>query len=298
VRSSATLPAAGPPRAGRRPRPSLAALGAVPFLVFMALFLVLPLVVNVWTSVHDESGAWSVGSYARLGGEQYRSAFLNTALLSATTAVLGGVLGLLLAWALATSTRVVWLRDLLLSFAGVASQFGGVPLAFAFVAAIGTQGVVTTVVRNLTGWDLSATFSLSSFAGLTVVYLYFQAPLMTVLVLPAIAGMRREWAESAMSLGAGRAQYLRDVALPVLAPVIGGSTLLLFANAFSAYATAYALAGGGANLVAILIGFFISGNVLIDDSFAAALASGMVAVVTVAMLVRWVLVRRTSRWLR
>ncbi|PYY55908.1 ABC transporter permease [Curtobacterium sp. MCSS17_011] len=264
----------------------------------MAVFLVIPLLVNVWTALHDDAGAWSVEAFARLVGQQYRSAFLNTAALSATTAVLGGLLGLVLAWAIATSARVLWLRDLLLSFSGVASQFAGVPLAFAFVAAIGVQGVVTSLVRDLTGWDLANSFSLSSFGGLTVVYLYFQAPLMTVLVLPAVAGMRTEWSESATSLGANRLQYLRDVALPILAPAVGGAALLLFANSFSAYATAYALAGGGANLVAILVGFFISGNVLIDESFAAALATGMIVVVAVAMTVRWALSRRSSRWLR
>nr|WP_269329969.1 ABC transporter permease subunit [Kineosporia babensis] len=139
---------------------------------------------------------------------------------------------------------------------------------------------------------------LQDFWGLTLVYLYFQTPLMAILVLPAIAGLRREWLESAQSLGAGRARYLWDITLPITAPAVAGAVLLLFANAFSAYATAYAISGGGANLVAVMIGFFISGNVLLDESFAAALVTGMVLVVALALLGRWLLLRRTTRWMR
>ena len=273
-------------------------VGLLPYFAFIAIFLLLPIIANVWTSLHNNEGVWSLDSMAKLGEAQYLSAFLNTMALSAVTAVLGGALGLIVAWALATLQRPRWLRSIMLSYSVVASQLGGIPLAFAFIAAIGSQGLITITVFEATGWDLTETFAVSSFWGLVVVYLYFQVPLMAILVLPAIMGIRREWGESAITLGAGRVRYLLDILLPILSPAIGGAVLLLFANSFSAYATAYALSGGGANLVPILIGFFISGNVLTDQSFGAALATGMMLVITLAMVLRHLLVQRTTRWLQ
>ncbi|MFC5931222.1 ABC transporter permease [Cryobacterium melibiosiphilum] len=287
-----------PRRRGLRGLPGRDTLGLLPYFAFITLFLLLPTVANVWTSLHDNTGGWSLASMRRLGEEQYVSAFLNTMALSAVTALLGGALGLVVAWALATLQRPRWLRSIMLSYSVVASQLGGIPLAFAFIAAMGSQGLITLAVYDATGWDLTETFAVSSFWGLVVVYLYFQVPLMAILVLPAIMGIRREWSDSALSLGAGRWRYLIDILLPILSPAIGGAVLLLFANSFSAYATAYALSGGGANLVPILIGFFISGNVLTDQSFGAALATGMMLVIAVAMVLRHLLVRRTTRWLQ
>lgn len=290
--------APGPARLARLRSNVLPVLGLVPFLAFVTVFLIVPVLVNVWTSLHDAEGAFTLGSLARLFEGQYRSAFLNTARLSLVTALLGGAFGLVIAWALATIQRPRWLKSLMLSFTAVASQQGGIPLAFAFVATIGVQGLVTVFARDTFGLNLTEMIGLSSFSGLVVVYLYFQAPLMAVLVLPALMGVRKEWLESATSLGAGRLRYLVDVAFPILSPAIVGSMLLLFANAFSAYATAYALAGSGANLVPILIGFFISGNVMADDSFGAALVTGMIVVIGIALVLRILLMRRTTRWLR
>jgi putative spermidine/putrescine transport system permease protein len=276
---------------------SLPAAGLAPYLLFVAVFLLVPVLANVWTALHVD-GAWSLESVRRLGEDQYLSSFASSARLSATTALLGGALGLVLAWALATARRPRRLRGLMLSYSGLASQMGGVPLAFAYVALLGTQGLATVAVRETFGWDLSGVVELSSFAGLTVVYLYFQVPLMAILMLPAIQGLRPQWSESAASLGAGRVRYLLTVAGPILAPSLGGAVLLLFANAFAAYATAYALSGGGANLVPIMMGFFITGNVLLDESFGAALASGMLLVVGVCMGLRALLLRRATRWQR
>jgi len=292
---------AGPPAEARSVisrLPGRDLIGLIPYFAFIAVFLLLPILANVWTSVHDNTGGWTLDSLKKIGTEQYLSAFLNTMALSAVTALLGGALGLLVAWALATLERPRWLKSVMLSFSVVASQLGGIPLAFAFIAAIGSQGMITIAVSDATGWDLTDAFALSSFWGLVVVYLYFQVPLMAILVLPAIMGIRREWSESARSLGAGRLRYLVQIMLPILSPAIGGAILLLFANSFSAFATAYAVSGGGANLIPILIGFFISGNVLSDQSLGAALATGMMVVITLAMLLRHLLVRRTTRWLK
>lgn len=274
------------------------AIGLIPFLAFMVMFLVLPVMVNFWTAVHTPDGAWSLDAVRRLGQDQYLSAFVNSLQLSVTTALLGGLFGVILAWALAATQRPRWLRDAILSYSGLASQMGGVPLAFAFVAALGTQGLVTVALRDSLGIDLSQTISLSSFGGLTLVYLYFQVPLMAILMLPAVQGLRPQWQESAASLGAGRLRYLTTVVAPVIAPALVGALLLLFANSFAAYATAFALSGGGASLVPVLMGFFIAGNVTIDESFGAALAAGMVLVVATSMGLRALVLRRATRWVR
>lgn len=272
-------------------------LGALPYLLFLAIFLIAPIVTNIWTSFQVD-GSFSLASMSRLFEPQYRDAFVQTINLSLFTSGIGGVLGFILAWALATSERPKWLRNLVLSFSAVASQMGGVALAFAFIAAIGVQGLVTRMVLSLTGWNLSDSIHLASFWGIAIVYLYFQIPLMAILMLPAFGSLKRQWWEAAYSLGASRFRYLKDVAFPIMWPSTIGALLLLFANSFSAYATAYALAGGRVNLVPILIGFFISGNVMTDDSFAAALVTGMIVIVVLAIGLRTLLERRTNKWLR
>ncbi len=271
--------------------------GILPYFAFIAIFLVIPVLANFWSSIHQD-GRLSFGSLAKLWEPQYRNAFMTSIDLSLLTALVGGACGLILAWALATMKRPRWLRSIVQSFSAVASQSGGVALAFAFIAAIGAQGLVTQLVTALTGSNLSDSIRLTSFFGLAIVYLYFQIPLMAILMVPSLEGIKAEWSEAAASLGASRWQYLRQIALPILLPSIAGSLLLLFANSFSAYATAYALTGGGVNLVPILVGFFISGNVVTDNSFAAALVTGMMVIIIIAMVVRALLLRRSTRWLR
>lgn len=288
---------------GARARGALARSGAAgwlglsPFLVFMAVFLIVPIVVNVWVSIHDVDGNLSLDPLLRATQGQYRSAFITTTSLAGVTALIGAGLGLVLAWAMVTSPRPAWLRTFMLSFSTLASQLGGIPLAFAFVALMGTQGYLTLALEALLDWNLTSTFRLSTFWGLAIVYLYFQIPLMAVLVLPSLIGVRREWLESAESMGAGKIRYLVDVLVPILSPSLIGATLLLFANGFSAYATAYALTGGAVNLVPLQVGYLIRGDVMSDPSMGAALVTGMILVVAAAMVLRWLVTRRASRWM-
>lgn len=272
-------------------------VGATPLLLFLAVFLIIPIAANIFTSFRVD-GEFSLAAMAQLLEPQYVDAFIQTINLSLLTAGAGGALGFILAWALATGSKPAWLRNLVLSFSAVASQMGGVALAFAFIATLGVQGLATQMILGLTGWDVSEDVQLASFSGLALVYLYFQVPLMAILLLPAFGTLKKQWPEAAYSLGATRGRYLLDVALPIMWPPIVGSLLLLFANAFGAYATAYALAGGRVNLVPILIGFFISGDVMSDESFAAALVTGMIVIVVTAMGLRTLLERRTNKWLR
>lgn len=273
-------------------------VGAIPYLAVVGLFLVLPVAVNVWSSFHA-NGELSVQNLIDATKGQYRNAFLETIYLSAITAVLGGLLGMVIAWALAG--RVAgpkMFKTLANAFTTVSSQAGGVPLAFAFVATLGAEGLITKLIFDATGFQLTDHFRLATFWGLTLVYLYFQVPLMAILMVPAFQGLRVEWQEAALALGANRWHFLRQIAIPIMSPAVVGSLLLLFANAFAAYATAYALAGSRVNLVSIQIGFFLSGNVLFDESFAAALVTWMMVIICVCLGLRGLLMRRATRWLR
>jgi putative spermidine/putrescine transport system permease protein len=184
------------------------------------------------------------------------------------------------------------------TFSGVAANFGGVPLAFAFIATLGTVGAATRLLDKF-GIDLYGHgFTLFGFWGIVVTYLYFQIPLMILVIAPAIDGLREEWREAASNLGATAWQYWRRVGLPILLPSILGAMVLLFGGAFAAYATAYSLTSGNIELTPLQIGELLGGNVLSDPHQGYALAVGMIIVIAVAMTVYFVLDRRTSRWQR
>ena len=131
-----------------------------------------------------------------------------------------------------------------------------------------------------------------------MVYMYFQFPLMVLVISPAIDGLRQEWHEAAENLGASTFQYWRYVAFPILLPSILGTMILLFGNSFGAFATAQALTGGSINLVTIMIGAQLRGDVLGDAGLGYALALGMVVVMAVAITGYTLLQRKSERWLR
>ncbi|MBP1326525.1 putative spermidine/putrescine transport system permease protein [Leucobacter exalbidus] len=296
-------PAAQPAAAGAAPaaprwrlRAAVNALGTLPYFLFIGVFLVVPVIVTTAKAFIGAEGEFTLANFAALGEAQYRNAFMNSINLSLVTSVIGAIVGLVLGWALINLRGPAWLDRCVTSLAAVASQMGGPPLAYAFIAFIGAQGILTVWLRELFGFELNQVIPVSSFWGIVLAYLYFQIPLMTILSIPALQGVRREWLDGGMSLGAGRARILFTVTLPILAPSLVGGFLLLFANAFSGYAAAYAMAGSGANLVPILIGFFLSGNVLVNQGLASALITGMVAIMLVAMGLRSLLLKRATRW--
>jgi putative spermidine/putrescine transport system permease protein len=190
------------------------------------------------------------------------------------------------------------LRRLVTSLCGVLAQFGGVTLAFAFVATVGFEGFVTNWMKKY-GIDLAGTTWLYDWdKGLMLVYTYFQIPLMLIVFLPAVEGLRPQWREATESLGGSTWHYWRHVAGPILAPSFIGAMLLLFTNAFSAYATAEALISQGAPLISQQIGNTLSSEVILgQENIGKAMALGMVAIVAVVMTLYVVLERRTSKWL-
>jgi putative spermidine/putrescine transport system permease protein len=243
-------------------------------------------------------GGFTLDNVRALGQPFILRAYWVTIQISAVTAVLGGIFGFLLAYATVLGGLPRWTRTALLTFSGVASNFAGVPLAFAFIATLGRVGLITTLLKEFFGFNIyDQGFNLYSFIGLTLTYLYFQFPLMVLIISPALEGLKREWREAAENLGASNWQYWRHIALPVLLPSLLGTMILLFGNAFGAYATAYALTGGSLNLVPILIGAQIRGDVLHNPGLGYALALGMVVIMAISIALYSLLQRRTARWL-
>ena len=289
---------AAPPDRVRPTRPWGAALGLLPFLGYLLVFLGGPLYFVISGALSDPQGRPTMANLvASVSAPQYRAAFLSSVLLSAVTALIGAVFGAFLAQAVLTARPDSPLRRIVSTASGVLAYFGGVPLAFAFIAALGQTGLATMFLRSV-GVDLYATgFRIDSLTGLGLTYVYFQVPLMVILITPALEGLLPQWREAAENLGASAWSYWRHVALPVLAPALGGATLVLFGNAFAAYATALALTSGSIPLLPTAIASALSGNVLADQqNVGLALGFDMVVVIALVMVGYLVLQRRAARW--
>jgi putative spermidine/putrescine transport system permease protein len=289
--------AARPVQGGRRL--PLTWLGVAPFFAYVGVFLVLPSVIIAAGSFTTKAGSLTLSNLTELEQAYLVRSFVNSTVISVVSAFVGAVAGALLTYAVATGNPRGVLRRIVTSASGVLAQFGGVTLAFAFLATIGNVGFVTLFLQQH-GIDLYASGApLQELSGLTLVYTYFQIPLMVLVFLPAVDGIRPQWREATESLGGGTWHYWRYVAGPLLAPAFLGCTLLLFANAFSAYATAAALITQGGVIVPLQISnLFTSETGRAQPGLAKALALAMILIVTVVMLLYTLLQRRTSQWLR
>lgn len=275
-------------------------LGLTPFALYVLVFLAVPTVLAIATGFVDADGTFTLENVAHLGDPVVLGSFWNSIWVSGLTAIIGAVLGALLCVALAGSKPGGVLRRVIDAASSVLAQFGGVMLAFAFIATIGIQGLVTVLLRDALGIDMYADgVWLYQLPGLILPYLYFQVPLMVIVFLPAMEGLRREWAEAAATLGGSSFTYWRRIAAPLLAPSFLGSLLLLFANAFSSYATAAALISQGAQIVPLQIrGALIAETGASRANTAGALALGMIIVMVVIMAVYSLLQHRAARWQR
>ncbi len=289
--------AAHPIRGGRRL--SLTWLGLAPFFAYVGVFLVLPSVIIAAGSFAAKDGSLTISNLTELQQAYLVHSFVNSTIISVVSAFGGALGGGLLAYAVATGNPRGVLRRIVTSASGVLAQFGGVTLAFAFLATIGNVGFVTLFLQQH-GIDIYASGApLQELSGLTLVYTYFQIPLMVLVFLPAVDGIRPQWREATESLGGGTWHYWRYVAGPLLGPAFLGCTLLLFANAFSAYATAAALITQGGVIVPLQISnLFTSETGRAQPGLAKGLALAMILIVTIVMLLYTLLQRRTSRWLR
>ncbi|MFC7703370.1 ABC transporter permease [Plastorhodobacter daqingensis] len=274
-------------------------LGVLPFAAFAILFLLWPTMHIVAGAFRNPQGEFTLQNLANLWTPSIIASYWISIRISFASAFLGCVIGFAIAAAVTLGGLPRWIRGPLLTFSGVASNFAGVPLAFAFLATLGRLGLVTILLRDWFGINIYAMgFNLLSFFGLTVTYLFFQIPLMILIVTPALDGLKREWREAASILGASGAQYWRIVAFPILWPTLLGTFALLFANAFGAVATAFALTGSSLSIVPILLFAQIRGDVLQDPHLGYALAFGMIVVTGIANLIYVVLRARSERWTR
>jgi putative spermidine/putrescine transport system permease protein len=285
-------------RAARRRLP-LHWLGVLPFILFALLFLILPTLNIVVGAFRTPDGAFTLNNLINLSQPRIVSAFWTSLKLSFASALLGCVIGFVIAVSVTLGGLPKWLRGSLLTFSGVASNFAGIPLSFAFIATLGRVGLMTVLLRDWFGIDLYGMgFNLLSFWGLVLVYLYFQIPLMILIITPAIDGLKREWREAAEVLGATGAQYWRMIALPVLWPALLGTLALLFANSFGAVATATALTGSQLSIAPIALFNQIRGDVLQDPQLGYAIAFAMIVVTGLTNFVYIMMRARSERWIK
>jgi putative spermidine/putrescine transport system permease protein len=279
-------------------RSSRAWLGILPFFLIATLFIFAPVAYLVIGSFQDQDGQTTLQNYADLLTPNIANAFLISIEISLVTAIVGGIFGFLLAYAVILGGLPRFLRGALMTFSGVASNFAGVPLALAFIFTLGQLGLITLFLKGIGIDPYASGFTIYSKIGLELVYLYFQFPLMVLIIAPAIDGLRPEWREAAESMGASSFQYWRRVALPILLPTILGTMILLFGNAFGAQATAYQLTGGTLPIVPVIIGAQISGDVLHNTGLGFAMAMGMVIIMGFSIVIYTILQRRAERWRR
>ena len=274
-------------------------LGLLPFLIFTLLFLIMPTMKIVIGAFQTGDGAFTLQNIADLNTTSIRAAYWTSIKLSLISAALGCLIGFAMAAAVVLGGLPRAIRGPLLTFSGVASNFAGVPLAFAFIATLGPAGLITLYLKTEFGINLRALgFNLLSFWGLVVTYLFFQIPLMILIITPALDGLKREWREAAAVLGATGLQYWRMIALPILFPALLGTFALLFANSFGAVATAYALTGPQLNIVPIKLFAQIRGDVLGNPNLGYALAFGMIVITGIANFLYIWLRARSERWLK
>ena len=284
-------------RAGRRL--PLEWLGILPFAIFAVLFLILPTMRIVIGAFQTVDGGFTFQNMLDLNTPSIVNAYWTSIKLSLLSAGLGCAIGFAMAAAVVFGGLPKGIRSPLLTFSGVASNFAGVPLAFAFIATLGPAGLITIWLKTEFGINLRAMgFNLLSFWGLVITYLFFQIPLMILIITPALDGLKREWREAAAVLGATTTQYWRMVALPILFPSLLGTFALLFANAFGAVATAFALTGPQLNIVPIKLFAQIRGDVLGNPNLGFALAFGMILITVAANTIYIVLRVRSERWLK
>ena len=285
-------------RTRARTRTGLGAWGAVlPLFVYCAIVLGLPVWALLYESVqrtNEATGAttFTLANITASWQGIYLTGLTTSLRLAVISAVISAVVGAFAAYAIAQSSSGI-VKQAVSTASGVLANTGGIPLAFCFIAVIGTGGELTGLVH-----DLDPRFQLDTFTGLVIVYPYFLMPLMVLTTLPAMDGLRRQWREASANLGAGGWDYWRLVGIPILMPTLLGGFVLCFGGAFAAYATTSALTDGTVPLITTQIKAILSGNVLSGDgNIGMALGLNTIVVCGLMMAVYLPLRRRSAKWL-
>jgi putative spermidine/putrescine transport system permease protein len=276
-------------------------LALLPFHAYVGVFLILPTLIVAVGAFTTIDGRPTLDNVSRLFTDSvFVDTFVRSIQLAVATAIGGAIIGGLLAWAIVRGDPNGLLRQFVIAASGVLAQFGGVMLAFAFLATFGFNALVPVFFRDVLHVEvLTDPTWLYGLTGLAVVYTYFQIPLMLIVFLPSLDGVRQEWYDASASLGGSPWSFWRHVGGPIMAPAFLGALLLLFANAFSAYATAAALISQGSSLITLEIADKLQSEVVIgQENTGKALALGMIVIVSLVMLVYALVQRRASRWVR
>ncbi len=266
--------------------------GMIPLIVFAIGFQIIPVVSLIRSSLSGEHGL-SLVNYQRAFTPFILDAFRNSIKLSTITAFSGMVLGTLVAYAIVSIPNKI-LHNGLIALADVTTNFGGAPLAFAFIVTLGSTGVITLVLKSI-GINLYPGFRIYSISGLAIAYLYFQLPLMIMLILPSLLGLKKEWWEAAINLGAKNHQFWANIGLPIITPSLLSGFFILFANSFGAYATAWTLTGPDVNIVTVQIAAMIRGEVQVEIELADALAVVSLSIVLFCVL-GYLWLSKRARW--
>ena len=269
----------------------------LPFFAYTACFLLAPTVIVIVGAFQDRSGNFTLANFNKMFEANTIAAFGTSILVSLASSLIGAAVGALASYALVIGAKPNGLlRRMVSAISSVLAQFGGVMLAFAFIATIGINGIGTMLIKTLTGYTVNPNW-LSSLPGLVTIYCYFQIPLMIIIFLPAVDSIRPQWREACESLGGNTFQYWTRVACPILAPRFISAFLLLFASAFSAYATAAALFSQRSILVPLMIQGAMRNELDPNQQgFAQVLAFAMIIVVAIVMLLSHAVEKRAGRW--
>jgi len=265
----------------------------LPFFAFIAYFLVFPLTFIIRDAFLDNSGKFTWGNFAECFKGVYGHSFYVSIRLSIISALIGAIAGALISSAVIKTGKRS--RRAIAATSSVLANTGGVPLAFMFMASFGAEGLVTKFLKAI-GWNIyGGSFTLFSTTGIILVYCFFQIPLMVLIFSPALENVKPEWREASDSLGGSRISYFSRIAVPLLLPAFLSTSLLLFANSFSAFATARAMTSGTLPLMPLLIGNLVDGNVLANqEHLGHAMAVSMIGVSIIVMGI-YLLILRVSR---
>ena len=259
-------------------------MALLPFLVVALLYEIIPLLMVIRNSFQSDTGAGiTLENYQTIAEKLlYQKAVFNSIRISLISSLGGIVVAFLGAKAIAESKGKI--ANLFMTILNMVSNFAGVPLAFAYMVLLGNAGFMVHVGQKL-GISALANFNLYTSDGMSMIYIYFQIPLATLLLVPAFAGIRKEWKEAVALLGGKEGIFWRKVGIPVLMPEILGTFSVLFANALAAYATVYALMMNNISLLPIQIAGSYVGEVKTRPGLGGALSVVMMVLMCLMILV-------------